>query len=137
MAPAENPDSTSSCPISTTKVFAKLRYVPAGRTPTPSPHLFHLPANCEFGDVRILPLHDLRPLPSVDELLNARGDSAAQLETHGFTAVRQPSALHSAPYTKESWMDPNTLEKIYVPETEELVKRITGAKKVSANSTGN
>src|SRR6266498_1909707 len=121
------PASSMASTILTT--YGKLRYIPRGQTPTPSPHNFHLPAISEFGDVRSLPLHDMRPVPSVDQLPCSK-EGTAQLATHGFTAVRHPSAMHSAPYSRASWNDPKLLGQIYVPETEDMVKRITGAKKV-------
>jgi len=71
----------------------------------------------------------MRPVPSVDQLPCSK-EGTAQLATHGFTAVRHPSAMHSAPYSRASWNDPKLLGQIYVPETEDMVKRITGAKKV-------
>jgi hypothetical protein len=119
-------ESLASTPPPT---YGKLRYIPAGQTPTPSPHNFHLPAISEFSDVRSMPLTDMRPVPTVDQLPHAK-QGTAQLSTHGFTAVRHPSAMHSVPYSRASWNDPKLLSEIYVPETEEMVKRITGAKTV-------
>jgi hypothetical protein len=107
----------------------KLRYVSAGHIPTPSSQNFGLPDISEFGDERILPLYDIRPLPTVDQLPTAK-DGTAQLLTHGFTAVQHPSIMHSAPYTHASWHDPEILQKIYVPEVKEMLKRITHAKTV-------
>lgn len=118
-----------SAPSSEPQYYGKLRYIPQGNTPVPSPHNFHLPAISEFGDVRLQPLIDMRPVPTVPELPQAK-EGTAQLATHGFTAVRHPTTLNSAPYTRESWSDPNLLKKFYMPETEEMVKQITGAKTV-------
>ena len=109
-------------------VFGKLRYVPAGRTPNASPHHFHLPELSEFGDVRTLPLHNMRPVPSVQELASAK--EHAQLATHGFTAVHHPMTMHSPPYNLSSWKDAKLLRDLYVPETEEMVKQVTGCKTV-------
>jgi hypothetical protein len=114
--------------MTTPKTYGKINYVPHRHTPAPSPHNFHLPAISEFNDPRILPLHDLRPLPTLSQLPDAKDH--ASLSTHNFTALVHPSALHSAPYSYSSWKDPALLSQIYVPETEELVKRITGAKTV-------
>lgn len=82
----------------------------------------------EFNDSRVLPLYDLRPLPTLSQLPTVKDQ--AQLSTHNFTALTHPSALHSAPYSYTSWRDPKLLEQIYVPETEEIVKHITGARTV-------
>lgn len=109
--------------------YGKLRYIPQGQTPTPSPHNFHLPAMAEFGDVRLQPLIDLRPVPTVAELLAAK-EGPAQLSSHGFTAVRHPTTMNRVPYSKESWKDPKLLKELYVPDTEEMVKQITGARTV-------
>ena len=122
-----------SATTSTVTLYGKFRYLLAGHTPTPSSGIFKLPDESEFGDERTLPLHDVRPLPTVDQLLTA-GEGTAQLSTHGFTAVKHPSVMHSAPYTYASWRDPALLQKIYVPETEEMVKRITGASRTMIES---
>ncbi|KIX00672.1 uncharacterized protein Z518_09737 [Rhinocladiella mackenziei CBS 650.93] len=116
-------------PSSDPQYYGKLRYIPQGQTPTPSAHNFHLPAIAEFGDVRLQPLIDMRPVPTVAELPHAK-EGAAQLPTHGFTAVRHPTTMNSAPFTRASWNDPKLLKQYYVPDTEEMVKQITGAKTV-------
>lgn len=120
---------TTSLASSPPPTYGKLRYIPAGRTPIPSPHNFHLPAISEFSDVRSMPLTDMRPVPTLDQLPHAR-QGTAQLATHGFTAVHHPSAMHSPPYSRASWNDKTLLSQIYIPETEDLIKRITGAKTV-------
>ncbi|OQV01068.1 hypothetical protein CLAIMM_06479 [Cladophialophora immunda] len=97
---------SSDPPASEPQYYGKLRYIPQGQTPTPSPHNFHLPAMAEFGDVRLQPLIDMRPVPTIAELPKAK-EGAAQLDTH----ASPPSQL-------------------YVPETEEMVKQVTGAKTV-------
>ncbi|KAJ5519321.1 hypothetical protein N7453_001743 [Penicillium expansum] len=74
-----------------------------------------------FGDALTLPLADLRPSLDADE-------SPYKLDYHGFTARRAPSKLHSAPYSRESWNDPELIRTIYVTEVEDLVKRVTGCK---------
>ncbi|OCT52860.1 GA4 desaturase [Cladophialophora carrionii] len=107
----------------------KLRYIPPGQTPTPSPHNFHLPAMAEFGDVRLQGLIDMRPVPTIAELRNAK-EGTAQLATHGFTAIRHPTTMNSPPYSPASWKEPTLLKQLYVPETEEMVKQVTGAKTV-------
>jgi len=122
---------TQVIPPSTTDstVHAKIRYIPSGHTPEPSPHNFHLPAIAEFGDVRRLPLRDMRPLPTAEELPKAP-KGTAQLSTHGFTAIRYPTSMHLSPYSPSSWKNAKLLEELYVPETEEMVKKVTGAKTV-------
>ena len=109
-------------------VYGKLRYVPAGHTPKASPHNFHLPELSEFSDVRRLPLHNMRPVPSVKELPLAKNH--AQLATHGFTAVHHPMTMHSPPYNVNSWKDPRLLRDLYIPETADMLKQITGCKTV-------
>ncbi|KAH8893078.1 GA4 desaturase [Thozetella sp. PMI_491] len=109
-------------------VLGKFRYVAAEHTPQPSPHNFHLPAISEFGDERLLPLHDMRPLPTVEELPSA--ESHAQLGVHGFTAIRHPTVLHSAPFGHSSWKDPGLLREYYIPDTIEMMKQVTGCKTV-------
>lgn len=87
----------------------------------------------EFGDVRLQPLIDMRPVPTTSELPDAP-EGTAKLPSHGFAAVRHPTTLNSAPYTKDSWKNPALLKQFYVPETEEMVKQITGAKTVITES---
>ena len=106
----------------------KLRYVAAGHIPQACPHLFHLPEASEIQDERLLTLHNMRPIPTVREL-RASADHP-QLETHGFTAVHHPTTLNAAPYNSLSWRDPDLLEKYYLPETEDMLRQITGCKHV-------
>ena len=119
----------TQAPSSATTAYGKVRYIPAGHTPAPATKLFGLPEISDFGDERTMPLHDVRPLPTVDQLPTAK-EGTAQLSTHGFTAVKHPSVMHSAPYTPENWRDQGVLKDVYVPEMEDMVKRITGAKTV-------
>lgn len=109
----------------------KLRYVAAGHMPQASPNLLHLPDASEIQDERFLTLHDMRPIPTVKELPAAANH--AQLETHGFTAVHHPTTLHAAPHNSLSWRDPDLLEKYYLPETADMLRKITGCKHVVAN----
>ena len=106
------------------RVHGKLRYVPANHTPKASPHNFHLPELSEFSDVRVLPLHNMRPVPSVKDLPSAQNH--AQLATHGFTAVHHPVSMHSSPYDLSSWKDPKVLREHYIPETASMLRAITG-----------
>ena len=117
--------TVSAAPIT----YGKLRYVSPDYAPKPSTQIFGLPDTSEFGDERIMPLHDIRPLPTVDQLHTAK-EGTAQLSTHAFTAVKHASILHSAPYTEASWHDPELLQKVYIPEVEEMLRQITGAKTV-------
>ena len=123
---------TSIAPSSTPQWRGKLRFIPPGQTPQPSPHNFHLPEMKEFGDVRIQSLIDMRPVPTMSELLSSShaNQGQAQLPTHGFAAIRYPTTMNSAPYGVSSWKDPSVLKGLYIPETEEMVKRVTGAKTV-------
>ncbi|KAI5925551.1 GA4 desaturase [Camillea tinctor] len=113
-------------------VMGKMRYVAAGHVPEPSPHNFHLPNISEFRDERLLPLHNLRPLPTVGALPKAV--SHAQLSTHGFTAVHHPTTLHYPPYGLSSWKDPELLKEHYVPDTAQMMLQITGCKTVFTES---
>jgi hypothetical protein len=112
--------------------FGVVRYVLPNYTPVASPHNFHLPAISEFGDLRRVRLNNMRPVPTTSELKSAR--EHAQLATHGFTAVRHPTSLNSAPYTSQSMKDPDLLKRFYIPETVEMVKQITGCQRVVPES---
>jgi hypothetical protein len=68
-------------------------------------------------------MHDLRP-----EIFSS--SSPYGLDKSGFTAVKHRSALHLAPHSKDSFLDDKVVEAVYIPETEELVKSVTGAKTV-------
>ncbi|KAG4415944.1 hypothetical protein IFR04_010894 [Cadophora malorum] len=104
------------------------RYISKGITPTPSTHFYHLPTLSEFGDVRSLPLTNIRP--SLDQ----GADTPYKLSTHGFTAVRSPSSMSSPPFRHQDWNNESLLKEVYIPETEALLKRITGAKAVLTDS---
>jgi hypothetical protein len=99
--------------------YGTFRYIPRGHQPAISPHFYHLPPLSDFGDIRSLPLTDIRPSMSTYTLSN-----------QGFTAVNHPSTLCSAPYTHNSWSDEHLLKTIYIPEIESLVRKTTGAKTV-------
>ncbi|MCJ1282142.1 hypothetical protein MMC26_001465 [Xylographa opegraphella] len=118
-------ETSSSAPIN----YGKLRYVTANWNPKPITQPFGLPDVSEYDDERLVPIHDIRPLPTVDELPIAK-EGTAQLLTHGFTAVKSPSSLHFSPYTAASWHDPDIVQKVYIAEVEDMLKRITGAKTV-------
>jgi hypothetical protein len=64
----------------------------------------------------VLPLHDLRP-----EIFSP--SSPYTLRTHGFTAIKHKSVLHSFDNAED-------VKNIYLPEVKELLKSITGAKSV-------
>lgn len=100
------------------------RYITRGTIPVESPHLYHLPPIADFGDVRSCQLHDIRPT------LDMGDESPYKLNKQGFTARCWPSALHSAPYSQESWHDEQLLKDVYVPEIERLVLKVTGAKTI-------
>src|SRR5208282_4987418 len=69
------------------------RYISKNLKPTESFHLYHLPGLAEFGDVRSLPLRDIR------SSLDLGSNSPYKLSKQGFTARRYPTALKSAPYS--------------------------------------
>lgn len=53
------------------------------------------------------------------------------LDVQGFTYVQHKSAL-----TLEQWMSGTNVEETYIPEVEELVKKVTGGKTVVVNHLG-
>ena len=59
-----------------------------------------------------------------------QSSSPFRLETHAFTAVKHKSIFHSPPYSKQSFLDRQTLSDVYYPELISLVKSVTGAKEV-------
>lgn len=101
-----------------------LRYITKGIIPTASPHLYHLPPLTEFGDVRSVPITNIKPT------LKLGDQSPYTLDTHGFTARCQPSKLHGPKYSRSSWNDENLLKDIYIPEVEDLLRKLTGASNI-------
>lgn len=85
--------------------------------------LFSGPAHKHGEDVEV-DLYD--PETSPDITLGPEG-----LDKQGFTYVKAPSALNT-----EDWLTGNNVEEKYVKEVEELVKRVTGARKVVVNHLG-
>lgn len=110
--------------ISDVKTYGTFRYVSKGLQPTESPHLYHLPELAEFGDIRSLPMRDIRPS------LDLGSESPYQLDKQGFTARRSPSALMSEPYTHSDWYNEELLKEVYIPEIEALLKQVTGGNRV-------
>jgi hypothetical protein len=100
------------------------RYITKNLKPTESPHLYHLPELAEFGDVRSLPMRDIRPS------LDLGSDSPYKLNKHGFTARRYPTSLKSASYIHSDWNNEEILKSVYIPEIEALLKEVTGGKTV-------
>lgn len=119
-------------PPGSTPAYGKVRYILPDYTPTASPFNFHLPAISEFGDIRRVALNDMRPVPTIDQLPSE--PKHAQLTTHGFTAVNHPTTLNSSPHTSASMKDPDLLKRLYIPETIDMLKRITGCKTVVPES---
>ncbi|KAI1392050.1 GA4 desaturase [Hypoxylon trugodes] len=115
-----------------TEPLGKLRYVATEHVPQASPHHFHLPALTEFGDERFLPLHSLRPIPTVSDL-PGRIDHA-QLDTHGFTAIRHTTPLHALPQGAQSFKNPQLLKEFLIPDIAEMMKQLTGCKTVSTEA---
>lgn len=99
---------------------ARFRYITPGIQPTESPHLYHLPELAEFGDIRSLPMIDIRPS------LDLGSEIPYKLNAHGFTARRSPTILKAPPYTHSSWNDEVILKSVYIPEIEALLKELTG-----------
>ncbi|CAG7952007.1 unnamed protein product [Penicillium salamii] len=100
------------------------RYLNRGAKPSTSKEAYLLPPLSEFGDVRTLPLTDMK------DSLDLGDQSPYKLSVHSFTARRHHSRLHAAPYTRKSWNDEHLLREIYFPEVEALVQEVTGCKKV-------
>jgi hypothetical protein len=124
----ETQESISLTTSSKVPAHGKLRYIKRGIIPTASPHLYHLPPLAEFGDVRSMPITDVKP--SLD-----LGDASPfTLETHGFAARRHPSTLHSPPYSRAAWNNETLLKTIYIPEIEALVQKLTGSRIVITES---
>ena len=105
-------------------IHGTFRYISKGLKPTESPHLYHLPELAEFGDIRSLPMRDIR------SSLDQGRDSPVKLNKQGFTARRSYTALSSPPYTHASWNDEEILKRVYIPEIETLLKEVTGGSKV-------
>lgn len=108
----------------TVPTHGTFRYITRGVQPTESPHLYHLPPLAEFGDVRSLPIRDIRSSLKLDQ------DSPYRLNKHGFLARRYPTALKSSPYIHSDWNNEHILKTVYVPEIEKLLQEITGGKTV-------
>ncbi|KAI1137413.1 GA4 desaturase [Hypoxylon sp. FL0543] len=88
------------------------------------------PALSEFGDERFLPLHGLQPLTAFSELPGRTNH--AQLDARGFTGIQHATTLHESPYSSQSFMDPQLLKQHIIPDTSEMMKRVTGCTTVVA-----
>ena len=106
----------------------KFRYVTGSTTPAVNPNLYHLPPLSSFNDILTLPVKDIRPSLSLGE------SSPYTLPCHGFTARHHPSRLHSPPYNRSSWSNEELIRRVYMPEVEELVKKVTGCKSTVVES---
>lgn len=84
--------------------------------------LFAFPANKEVKEER-LRLYDARTDGNL-----VRGPEG--LDVHGFTYINHRSALSDC----DQWFTGQNIEEIYLPEVEELVCRITGAKRAVVNN---
>ena len=100
----------------------KFRYVTGSTTPAVNPNLYHLPPLSSFNDILTLPVDDIRPSLSLGEF------SPYTLSYHGFTARYHPSKLLSPPHDRSSWSNEELIRRVYMPEVEELVKKVTGCK---------
>jgi hypothetical protein len=113
---------------SSESVLGKLRYVAANHVPEASPHSLHLPVMTDFGDERLLPIHTLRPIPTSTP--PGLCDNKSQLQSRGFTAIHRSMALNSPPFTSKSFANPQLLKQHLIPDTEDLLKQLTGCKSV-------
>ena len=100
----------------------RFRYVTGSTTPAVNPNLYHLPPLSSFNDILTLPVDDIRQSLSLGEL------SPYTLSYHGFTARYHPSKLLSPPHNRSSWSNEELIRRVYMPEVEELVKKVTGCK---------
>ncbi|KAK5048148.1 hypothetical protein LTR84_005818 [Exophiala bonariae] len=104
-----------------------VHYVRPGDVPVTSPHLVHLPHISEFRDPCRIELHDLRPIRSIEEY--PRNEvKLGELAVRGFLGVHCPSALNAAPYFGAHWRDQKLIDRVYVPEAVDMIKKVTGAK---------
>ena len=125
-ATAEGMTLHAAQPSDDKPTMGSINYIPHDRVPKASPHNFHLPEIAEFSDRRLLPLHNMRPLPSLPQLPTESFSNHPTLSTHGFTALHHPTTLNSSPYTSDSWKDPSLLKSFYVPDTAAMLKSLTG-----------
>ncbi|KUJ17590.1 uncharacterized protein LY89DRAFT_57831 [Mollisia scopiformis] len=103
---------------------ATFRYLSRGSKVEPSPHLYHLPPLSDFGDIRSLPMTDIKPS------MDPGTKSPFTLSKHGFLALRSPSTMFFPPHTHSSWNDASSLKSIYIPEIETMLLALTGGRKV-------
>lgn len=85
--------------------------------------LFSGPAHKSGEDVEV-DLYD--PVATPEIVQGPEG-----LDVQGFTYVKHKSVLDEG-----DWLEGNNVEEKYVPEVEELVRQVTGAKKVLVNHLG-
>lgn len=85
--------------------------------------LFSGPAHKSGEDIDV-DLYD--PVTSEEIIQGPEG-----LDVQGFTYVKHKSALD-----EDAWLTGDNVEQVYVPEVEELVRQVTGAKKVVVNHLG-
>jgi hypothetical protein len=85
--------------------------------------LFSGPAHKSGEDVDV-DLYDPTTAPEIVQ-------GPAGLDVQGFTYVKHQSALGV-----DEWLEGNNVEEIYIPEVEDLVRQVTGAKKVVVNHLG-
>lgn len=121
-------NSTEKASTSTEPVLGLLRYLPAGHVPEVNGNRIQLPSLHEFSDERLLPLHNIRPIPKISDIENSPNN--IHLDIHRFLAIQHPITLNQAPYTPESFKDPQLLKDHLVPATIEMLKTVTGCKTV-------
>jgi hypothetical protein len=105
--------------------YGKFHYITKGIKPTESKHLYHLPETSEFGDVRTLPMTDIRHSLDLGE------NSPYKLNQQGFTARRHHTALKSLPYTHASWNNDTVLKEVYISEIEALLLKSQAGRQYS------
>ena len=103
--------------------YATLRFVvPDNSVTADERSLFAFPANKEVVEEH-LELHDFRT--ATDVVKGAEG-----LDVQGFTYINHRSALSDS----DEWFTGKNVEETYIPETEDLICKLTGAKRAVVNN---
>lgn len=104
-----------------TQHFAKFRFgVPDFSVPPEDRSLFSFPATTKVVHERI-ELHDFRTSTEV-----TKGPEG--LDVQGFTYINHRSVLHNS----DQWFD--SVRDAYIPEVEDLICKVTGAKRAIVNN---
>lgn len=106
-------------------IMAQYRFgIPDNSGPITDRAMYAVPPSEKF-DV-IMPIHDVRTKPA-DYV-----EGAAGLDIQSFAYVKHKSVLAEG----ERWSERDAIEKYYLPEVEELVKKHTGATRVFCHNAG-